>query len=56
MISEIDGSLKASVGGKSHIHTADRVDLSSDGDINDDPFSKMFKKILIGQLNPIPGI
>ena len=34
MISEIDGSLKASVGGKSHIHTADRVDLSSDGDIN----------------------
>ena len=34
MISEIDGSLKASVGGKSHIHTTDRVDLSSDGDIN----------------------
>ena len=29
---------------------------SSDGDINDDPFSKMFKKILIGQLNPIPGM
>jgi hypothetical protein len=29
---------------------------SSDGDINDDPFSKMFKRILIGQLNPIPGM
>jgi hypothetical protein len=29
---------------------------SSDGDINDDPFSKMFKKMLIGQLNPIPGM
>jgi hypothetical protein len=29
---------------------------SSDGDINDDPLSKMFKKMLIGQLNPIPGI
>jgi hypothetical protein len=34
MISEIDGSLKASVGGKSHIHTAGNVDLTSDGDIN----------------------
>ena len=34
MISEIDVSLKASVGGKSHIHTAGNVDLTSDGDIN----------------------
>ncbi len=29
---------------------------SSDSDIEDDPFNKMLKNMLMGSINPIPGI